>query len=209
MMIKIFILFLLTLIYSENVNLTVVQIKDLEQKDIVEQERGLICYELHKDIKVNDVVYFHISCFEDDETIDKLSFYNLNNVSCNNWTEYSIDFDNLTKEFTNNLGEPYASATNPKFSYEYKITKKSDEEKFILLLFKGFTGDKFSIRFDLDSGIGVLITILIIFCVLIFIVIIALVIICLYRKNKKLNATGTEQNSNGEEPLAPEENITQ
>ena len=212
MMLEILIVFLITLVYSKDANLTVFHVKDWNKNETIKGKQGLICYELHKDIKANDKFYLHMYCDEDNKAINKLSYYNLDDVSCNNWQNHTIDIDNLSKAFRNQFGEPTSTTKTPKFRYEYEIKKSTDQQKFLLFIFQNFTGDKFTIGFDPVSGIGVLATVLISVGSLILLVIIILIIICCVCKKKCKKPKTTDSNfqsSYAEDPLVPEENIIQ
>ena len=126
--------------------------------------------------------------------------------------KYPIDTNKTSNYFNKNFGNPNSESKSSKFSYEYKITRSSDNEKFLLFIFNDFTGSKFSIGFDPVSGIGVLATVLISIGALIFLVIIALIIICCVCKGKCKKQKTTDSNfqsSYVEDPLVPEENIIQ
>ena len=212
MMFEILLSLLITLIYSNKTNLTVFQVKDWTKNENINEKNGLICYELHKDIKVGDNFYLHMSCNEENKSIKKLSYYNFSEVPCNKLEKYPIDIDKTSNYFNKNFGNPNSESKSSKFSYEYKITRSSDNEKFLLFIFNDFTGSKFSIGFDPVSGIGVLATVLISIGALIFLVIIALIIICCVCKGKCKKQKTTDSNfqsSYVEDPLVPEENIIQ
>ena len=93
-----------------------------------------------------------MSCDEDNKSIDKLSYFNLSDMPCNNLENITID-NNTSKEFIYKFDEPTSKSEKPKFSYEYNITKKSDNDQFLLFIYNDFTGTKFSIGFDPSSGI--------------------------------------------------------
>ena len=71
MMLEILIVFLITLVYSKDANLTVFHVKDWNKNEAIKGKQGLICYELHKDIKANDKFYLHMYCDEDNKAINK------------------------------------------------------------------------------------------------------------------------------------------
>ena len=127
-------LLLISLIYSQIVNLDVFKLKDYENITINKQS-SLICYELHQDFKTNVEFYLQINSDEADKSISKIIYYNLTDVSCQNLDNLKIDFKDLKSQFTYNIEEPNDSVEGPNgFFYDYGITKNDDKQKFLLLL---------------------------------------------------------------------------
>ena len=177
-------LLLFSLIYSQIVNLDVFKLKDYENITINKQS-GLICYELHKDFKTDNEFYLQISCDEADKNMSKTIFYNLTDVSCEHFNNLKIDFKNLKSEFTY-IQEPRESTEGSKgFFYEYGITKKEDKQKFMLMLFYGFTGEKFSLTYAPISAVRVLTFLIVILLLILFSIIVLCICLCIRcRRNK-------------------------
>jgi len=137
-------LLLFSLIYSQIVNLTVFQLT-AEHNITVDKSSGLICYELHNDIQVNKDFYLEFNCKEGGKNIDKTIFYNLTELSCKDLKNLTIDLDNAKSDFMHSHSEPYIPAEGSGFFYEYNIIKSEEKQKFMLILFRDFTGQNFKV----------------------------------------------------------------
>ena len=181
-------LFFWLLIYLSNsqiVNLTVFQLKDYENITI-QKSSGLVCYELHKDFETNKDFNLIISSDEKDKKMNRTIYYNLTDISCQNLNNLTIDFDNLKSEFTYSIKEPTRVQEKYGLYYEYKITKNNENQKFMLMLFKDFTGEKFELTYaPFNAGQAMTFVLVILAVILIIIIIICICVCrCICKKNK-------------------------
>ena len=207
MMKKILVMLLFSLNYSQIVNLNVFKLKDYENITI-NKPSGLVCYELHKDFTTDDEFYLHITCDEAGKKMSKTIFYNLTDVSCKNLNNLQINIEDLKSEFTYSIKEPKAFNEGEKgFFYEYNITKKEDKQKFMLMLFTDFTGEKFSISYAPISAGGILTALLVIVLFIIIISILVCICICVCIRNRIHKSTApqypTQSSKNGYTQMMP------
>ena len=186
---------LFSLYNSQIVNLTVFQLKDYESI-IIQKSSGLVCYELHKSFESNEDFYLIISSDEKGKKLNRTIYYNLTDISCQNLRNLQIDFDNLTSEFTYSIKEPTEFEEQYGLFYEYKIRKNFENQKFMLMLFKDFTGEKFKIAFAPFKGMQVLTVILVILVIFLIIIIIICVCICRCICRSKRNKAAPLQDEN-------------
>ena len=173
---------------SQIINLTVFQLKDYESITI-QKSSGLVCYELHKDIELNEDFYVQIFSDEKDKSINRTIYYNLTDISCINLNNLPIDFDNLASEFIYSIKKPTDYEEKYALFHEYKITKNKEKQKFMLMLFKDFTGEKFTLKYSAHSGLQVISVIIVIVILILIIIIIICVCACrciCRRRNKEV-----------------------
>ena len=204
---KTFFLLLFSIIHSQIVNLTVFKLKDYENITI-DKPSGLICYELHNNLKTEDNFYLYVNCNEPDKKMSKTIFYNLTDVSCKNLNNLQINIEDLKSEFTYSIKEPKAFNEGEKgFFYEYNITKKEDKQKFMLMLFTDFTGEKFSISYAPISAGGILTALLVIvlFIIIISILVCLCICVCIRKRIHKSTAHQypTQSSKNGYTQMMP------
>ena len=207
----VFFLLLFSLSNLQIINLTVFQLKDKEEITI-QKPSGLICYELHNDFQTNKEFYLHIYSDDKEKKMNKTIFYNLTEVSCKNLHDLPIDLDNLVSLFKYSKKEPLLANENRGFNYEYNITKYKENQKFMLMLYKDFTGETLFLRFDLYSGTQAskfLLTLglsILSFVVLIC-VCVCVVIFIRIRRNKRIKGQTQNQTEYPLHAMMPEENI--
>ena len=202
------ILLLLLIASIHSTLLKVTQINDFKEHEIRDQSDGLVCVELSKELDKDQKFYFLIQTKEKGKTIDKNIYYNITGTSCQNYEPK--DVNNLTefsKQFEKINDDPDKGDVKEGFSYQYTFEKKDDNQKFVFLLFKDFTGKVFTISYWPVSAITVLVTILIIIGVIIIIIIVTIVICCCCCCKKKAQIQGQFQSSYAAEPIMPQENI--
>ena len=195
-------LLLLSLIYSQIVNLIVFQSKEYDTLTINET-RGLICYEFDSVLETNEDFYFDINCNETGQKMNKTLFYNLTDISCKHLTNLSIDFNNLESEFTYSTKEPKTTNEENGFFYEYNITKKEDKQKYMLLLFNDFTGKKFTLTYIPFSATKMVIVLLCILLVSIFIILSVFKCLCKCRRRRRHKSTDPQFEKQSQEESSP------
>ena len=208
----VFFLLLFSLSNLQIINLTVFQLKDKEEITI-QKPSGLICYELHNDFQTNKEFYLHIYSDDKEKKMNKTIFYNLTEVSCKNLHDLPIDLDNLVSLFKYSKKEPLLANENRGFNYEYNITKYKENQKFMLMLYKDFTGETLFLRFDLYSGTQAskfLLTLCL--SILSFVVLPIGVCVCVgfckrIRRNKRIEGQTQNQTEYPLHAMMPEENI--
>ena len=146
MMKKTLLLLLISLIYSKIVNLTVFQLKD-DEKITLSKSSGLICYTFPEKFKAKTNYFLHIEYQSSQDMIYSKVFYNLTDVSCNHLQNLSIDFDNITSEFQYSINK-YKYTCNYDNEYGYSIVRREEKQKFMLILFNDFKGNKNSISIN-------------------------------------------------------------
>ena len=206
---KIVLILLISLAYSETHNLTLKYIDSYKLLELDGLKNGLICIQLNKDTKKDDNFYLLFSSQDKDKKMNKTIYYNLTKESCQNLEKKEIDFDDLSKIFKYKEGDLNLESKENGFSYEYKITKKEDDQKYMLLLFKDFDGDHLKVQYSPFSATTILTIVIVIIGVIIFIIIIIIVIICLCCRRKKQKQLPQYQTSYVQEPIMPEENNAQ
>ena len=182
-------------------NLTVTQLETLKSVDIQHQRNGLVCMQLSENL-IKDAD-FYMNLESDTGNITKILYYLLTDKSCKDDKVKEINFAELSKYFPDKKDKPDVANEEKGFKYSYEIVKKEDNQKYILLLFQDYTGDKLTVV-NSPVGIGeVLVVILIIIGVIIFIVIfvIAIIIICLRKKNRE---SQNQYQSSFVDPIMPE-----
>ena len=206
---KIVLALLISLSFSNITNLTLEYIDSYKQVDLGGLKNGLICIHIYDDIKKDDNFYVVFSSQEKGEKMNKTIYYNLTKESCEKLEKKEIDFDDLSNIFKYKDGKPNLETEENGFSYEYKITKKEDDQKFTLLLFKDFNGTQLKVQYSQINVTRVLIMVIIIIGVIIFIIIIIIVIICICNRKRKQKQLPQYQTSNAQEPIMAEENNAQ
>ena len=148
----------------------------------------MVCYELHKDFETNKDFCLIISSDEKDKKMNRTIYYNLTDISCQNLNNLTIDFDNLKSEFTYSIKEPTRVQEKYGLYYEYKITKNNENQKFMLILFKDFTGEKFELTYaPFNAGHAMTFVLVIPTVILIIIIIICICVCrCICKKNKAI-----------------------
>ena len=206
---KIVLALLISLAYSEIANLTLKYIDSYQPLDLDGLQNGLVCIRINDDFKKDDNFYVFFSSQEKGKKMNKTIYYNLTKESCQNLGKKEIDFNDLSNIFKYKDDKPNLETEENGFSYEYKITKKEDDQKFMLLLFKDFNGNQLKVQYSPFSATGILIIVIIIIGVIIFFIIIIIVIICICCRKRKQKQLPQYQTSYVQEPIMPEENNTQ
>ena len=205
---KTLLLSLFYLIHSQIVNLRVFKLKDYENITI-DKPSGLICYELHNNLKTEDNFYLYVNCSESDKKMSKTIFYNLTDVSCNNLDNLPINFNDLKSQFTYSIKEPKVPKEGKNgFFYEYNI-KKEEDKKFMLTLFYDFTGTKFSILYAPVSINKIVKVVKVLFFLFIYIIISTIIFICMCIRYRRLKSTVPQlQSRNSKQMITlPEEGV--
>ena len=85
------------------------------------------------------------------------------------------------------------------------LQKKTNSQKYMLLLYRNFTGNKLKVQYNPYSATTILIIVVVIIVVVIFVIILIIVIICLcVRKRKQKQTLPQYQSSYVQEPIMPE-----
>ena len=204
---KILLVLLISLIHSENLNVTFLETnKDVK---IDNQKNGLICVQLYEDLKKDDSFYLVFSSEEKGKKMNKNIYYQPFENSCKEPSQKDIDFDTLNTTFKYSESKTNLETEDDGFSYEYEIKKKDDKQKYMLLLFRDFTGNSLKVVYSPFSVTAILIFVVVIVVVVIFIIIIIIVIICICVRRRRQKQTLPQYQSSyvqEKDPILPDDN---
>ena len=202
---KILLVLLISLIHSDSLEVHI--LKKNSNIDISNQKDAVICVELYEDLKKDDNFYLIFSSKEKGKKMDKTIYYESLDDSCENQKTKDVNYTNLTKDFRYSEGKPNLETEEDGFSYEYKLQKKTDSQKYMLLLYRDFTGNTINIQYNPFAATTILIIVVVIIVSVIFVIILIIVCICLcVRKKRQKQTLPQYQVSYVQEPIMPEEN---
>ena len=200
---KILLVLLISLIHSDSLDVS--YLKKNSNIEIDNKKNGVICVQLYEDLKRDDNFYLIFSSKEKGKKMDKTIYYQPLDDSCENQKTKDVNYTNLTKDFGFSEEKPNLETEEDGFSYEYKLQKKTDSQKYMLLLYRNFTGNKLKVQYNPYSATTILIIVVVIIVVVIFVIIMIIVIICLcVRKRKQKQTLPQYQSSYVQEPIMPE-----
>jgi len=202
---KILLVLLISLIHSDSLEVHI--LKKNSNIDISNQKDAVICVELYEDLKKDDNFYLIFSSKEKGKKMDKTIYYESLDDSCENQKTKDVNYTNLTKDFRYSEGKPNLETEEDGFSYEYKLQKKTGSQKYMLLLYRDFTGNTINIQYNPFAATTILIIVVVIIVSVIFVIILIIVCICLcVRKKRQKQTLPQYQVSYVQEPIMPEEN---
>ena len=176
--------------YLEKYGNITVDLTDSEEKNFC------VCVEIDEELQKDDDFFLLFSCDEKDTKMKKSIYYNFTEISCNQSTPIDIDLNNLDKEFNMKIDTPNLESNDLGFVNEYKITKKENNQKYVLLLVKDFNGDITDILYSSFSAKNVVIFVIVIVLSIIVLIIIVIVLIKIFCRRKSF-----VQDTNLEDPL--------
>ena len=202
---KILLVLLISLIHSDSLEVHI--LKKNSNIDISNQKDAVICVELYEDLKKDDNFYLIFSSKEKGKKMDKTIYYESLDNSCENQKTKDVNYTNLTKDFRYSEDKPNLETEEDGFSYEYKLQKKTGSQKYMLLLYRDFTGNTINIQYNPFAATTILIIVVVIIVSVIFVIILIIVCICLcVRKKRQKQTLPQYQVSYVQEPIMPEEN---
>ena len=202
---KILLVLLISLIHSDSLEVHI--LKKNSNIDISNQKDAVICVELYEDLKTDDNFYLIFSSKEKGKKMNKTIYYEPLDDSCENQKTKDVNYTNLTKDFRCSEDKPNLETEEDGFSYEYKLQKKRDSQKYMLLLYRDFTGNTINIQYNPFAATTILIIVVVIIVSVIFVIILIIVCICLcIRKKRQKQTLPQYQVSYVQEPIMPEEN---
>ena len=202
---KILLVLLISLIHSDSLEVHI--LKKNSNIDISNQKDAVICVELYEDLKKDDNFYLIFSSKEKGKKMDKTIYYESLDDSCENQKTKDVNYTNLTKDFRYSEDKPNLETEEDGFSYEYKLQKKTGSQKYMLLLYRDFTGNTINIQYNPFAATTILIIVVVIIVSVIFVIILIIVCICLcVRKKRQKQTLPQYQVSYVQEPIMPEEN---
>lgn len=206
---KIVLVLLISLIHSETQILKVTPLETNKEIQIDPTKNGLICVQLYEDLKKDDSFYLVFSSEEKGIKMNKTIYYQPFENSCNDPSQRDIDFDNLKATFKYSESKPNLETEDNGFSYEYEIKKKEDKQKYMLLLFRDFTGkNKLKVVYSPFSVTTILIFVVVIVVVIIFVIIMIIVIICICVRRRRQKQTLPQYQSSyvqEKDPILPDD----
>ena len=181
---KILLFLLIPLIYAEEKDVIVKYLKTNDLIEIQGLESFLVCVQIYEDLPKDDNFYLLISSEDNHKTMDKTLYYNFTSDSCEKPEKRPVNID--SPNFSLTKSDVKLEDTSKGFSYEYEISKKEDNDKYMLFLIRNFNGNKIKIQYSPYSAETLLIVIVVVIVVIIFIIIIVIVIVCLCIRRKKV-----------------------
>ena len=181
---------LLTLFQAETLNVTYLE---ADKNISITDSNFMLCVQLSDDIAKEDNFYLLFECEDKDKKFDKVLHYNLIEQSCKDTKTYEIDLDHPEAILKSREKETNIESNYNGFHYEYKFEKKEENQKYMLLLVKGFDGEQIKITCNTFPVTAVITWVIVIIVIIIAVVAIGIIIVCLFFN--KIKETSMEQDT--------------
>ena len=170
--------------------------------DVENHKNFALCVHMKESLKKDDIFYLLMASKDEKAKMNNTLNYKFLKNSCENFKTVDGNpgyYDKYIDKTENKINEDI-------FYYEYKITKLNDDDKYMIVLIREFTGNKMTIQYSYILPATLIIILVVCIVGGVVIIVVVIIIICCCVRRKKVAAVQQQyQSSFVNEPIVPQE----